>query len=130
MMSEHFYNPKEFSGEWIIPSVPRNDTSFKAQDYWQGRIWAPNNFLVYLGLQKQGLGEASTEMVKKSKDLLLKNWIANRYVCENYNANTGLGADKSAASDPFYHWGALLGFMGFIENGMVANPWQKLSKSR
>jgi neutral trehalase len=120
MMKEHFYNPQEFYGEWMMPSVPRNDTCFKAQNYWQGRIWAPLNFLVYLGLRKHNLLEAKNELVTKSKTLLLKNWMANQYVCENYNALTGIGAEKGTASDPFYHWGALLGFMEFIENGQVA----------
>ena len=128
MMKEHFYNPEEFYGEWMLPSVPRNDTSFAKQDYWQGRIWAPLNFLVYLGLRKHNLTEPKNELVKKSKDLLLKNWLSNRYVCENYNTLTGVGAEKGTASDPFYHWGALLGFMDFIEAGYVAAPEKPLPK--
>ena len=122
MMKEHFYNPEEFYGEWMIPSVPRNDSTFKAQDYWQGRVWAPLNFLVYLGLRKHNLEAPKTELVAKSKALLLKNWNENHYVCENYNTITGIGAEKGTASDPFYHWGALLGFMEFIEEGIVASP--------
>ena len=126
MMKEHFYNPDEFYGEWILPSVPRNDTAFKEQNYWQGRIWAPLNFLVYLGLRKHNLTDAKNELVSKSKSLLMKNWTASRYVCENYNAITGIGAEKETASDPFYHWGALLGFMKFIESGEVEAPEKKL----
>jgi putative isomerase len=126
MMKEHFYNPDEFYGEWIIPSVPRNDTSFKAQDYWQGRVWAPLNFLVYLGLRKHNLTAPKNDLVTKSKALLLKNWTENHYVCENYNALTGIGAEKGTASDPFYHWGALLGFMNFIEKGIVEAPEKPL----
>jgi len=126
MMKEHFYNLKEFYGEWMIPSVPRNDTAFKEQNYWQGRIWAPLNFLVYLGLRKHSLVDAKIELVTKSKALLLKNWTENHYVCENYNAITGMGAEKGTASDPFYHWGALLGFMEFIEKGIVEAPEKPL----
>ena len=122
MMKEHFYNSDEFYGEWIIPSVPRNDSNFSKQDYWQGRIWAPLNFLVYLGLRKHNLIAPKEELVTKSKSLLLKNWNANQYVCENYNALTGIGAEKGTASDPFYHWGALLGFIDFIEKGIVEAP--------
>lgn len=122
MMKEHFYNTNEFYGEWIIPSVPRNDTAFKEQNYWQGRIWAPLNFLVYLGLRKHNLVAAQNDLVTKSKTLLLKNWSENNYVCENYNAITGIGAEKGTASDPFYHWGALLGFMNLIEKGIVEAP--------
>jgi putative isomerase len=126
MMKEHFYNTNEFYGEWIIPSVPRNDTAFKEQNYWQGRVWAPLNFLVYLGLRKHNLVAAQIDLVTKSKALLLKNWTENHYVCENYNAITGIGAEKGTASDPFYHWGALLGFMNLIEEGVVEAPEKPL----
>lgn len=36
----------------------------------------------------------------------------------NYNATTGEG-DDSVRSDKFYHWGALLGYITLIENGVV-----------
>ncbi|HEV8083957.1 MAG TPA: trehalase family glycosidase [Chitinophagaceae bacterium] len=127
MMKEHFYNHDEFYGDWMLPSVPRNDTCFKEQNYWRGRVWAPLNFLVYLGLRKHNLVDAKNDLVTKSKKLLLKNWTDNHYVCENYNALTGVGAEKDTASDPFYHWGALLGFMDLIETGKVEAPEQPLN---
>ena len=37
-------------------------------------------------------------------------------IYENYNAMTGQGDDVTNA-DSFYHWGALLTFMSFIERG-------------
>ncbi len=126
MIKEHFFNPDEFFGEWMLPSVPRNDTSFKAQNYWQGRIWAPLNFLVYLGLRKHHLDEASKVLLEKSGALLLKNWKTDHLVCENYNAITGRGGEQGVNSDPFYFWGALLGFMKFIDKGYVEAPEHNL----
>lgn len=29
MIKEHFYNPNEFYGDWMLPSVPKNGTSFE-----------------------------------------------------------------------------------------------------
>jgi putative isomerase len=126
MMREHFYNTEEFYGEWMLPSVPRNDTSFGKQNYWQGRIWGPLNFLVYIGLRKQHLKTAQADLAARSKALLLKNWTEHHYVCENYNAITGEGSETGASSDPFYHWGALLGMMEFIEQGQVPAPEEPL----
>jgi hypothetical protein len=51
MMKEHFSNPEEFWGEYMIPSIARNDEAFADNTYWRGRIWAPMNFLVYLGIR-------------------------------------------------------------------------------
>ncbi|MBT2659027.1 hypothetical protein J7E81_28045 [Bacillus sp. ISL-18] len=126
MINEHFFNPEEFFGEWIIPSISRNDPSYPDQDYWRGRIWAPMNFLVYLGLRNYQLPEAQKILAEKSKDLLLKEWLKHGHVHENYNADTGEGCDKNN-SDRFYHWGALLGIIPLIEEGYLAGPERELS---
>ena len=116
MIKEHFYNPNEFYGEYIMPSIARNDPAFKDNYYWRGRIWGPMNFLVYLGMTNYDLKDARTELINKSKNLLMKNWKENGGVYENYNATDGKGYDVGS-SDGFYHWGALLTFMEFIEKG-------------
>jgi glycogen debranching enzyme len=114
MISEHFFNPNEFWGEWIMPSIARNDPAYADQDYWRGRIWAPMNFLVYLGIRKYNLPQARTAIVEKSKALLLKEWRQHGHVHENYCADTGEGCNK-ANSDPFYHWGGLLGLIALLD---------------
>jgi putative isomerase len=121
MMNEHFYNPLEFWGEWIIPATPRNDPSFHDQDYWRGRIWGPMNFLVYLGLRNYDVPQARKDMAEKSVSLLLKEWLEKGHVHENFNGSTGEGCDK-ANSDAFYHWGGLLGMIGLIEAGYMPAP--------
>ena len=127
MMKEHFYNPEEFWGKYIMPSIARNDSAFKDNIYWRGRIWAPMNFLVYLGIRNYDLPMAQKDMVEKSKNLLLKSWLEENHVYENYNSTTGQG-DDSGMSDKFYHWGALLGFMDMIEEGDVPSPQVSLSR--
>ncbi|GHV09902.1 hypothetical protein FACS1894162_1650 [Bacteroidia bacterium] len=116
MISEHLLNPEEFWGEWVIPATPRNDPAFKDNFYWRGRIWAPMNFLVYLGLRNYNLPAARTALSEKSENLLLNSWLERGYVFENFNATTGVG-DDYPNSDKFYHWGGLLGFISLIENG-------------
>lgn len=114
MVHEHLMNPAEFWGEWVLPSIARNDPAFREQNYWRGRIWGPTNYLVYRGLTRYDLPEARGALVDKSGDLFLKEWRERRHIHENYNAISGEG-DDVGSSDRFYHWGALLGYMRLLE---------------
>ncbi len=114
MVSRHLLNPAEFWGEWVIPSIARNDPAFPDQNYWRGRIWGPMNYLVYLGLRNYDLPQARSALAEKSYALFLKEWREHGHVHENYNAILGTGDDVSS-SDRFYHWGALLGYMKYLE---------------
>ena len=126
MIAEHFDNPDEFWGDWIMPSIARSDPAYPDQDYWRGRIWGPMNFLVYLALRNYDLPQARADLVAKSKQLLLKEWLERGHVHENYCANTGEGCDKPN-SDAFYHWGGLLGLIAFIEEGYLEGPETPIS---
>jgi neutral trehalase len=111
MMEEHLLNPAEFWGDYVIPSVSRRDYAFYEQHYWRGRIWAPLNYLVYKALKAAGLMKEAKLLGEKSAQLFLKEWNEHRHVHENYSAVDGMGC-SARQSDAFYHWGALLAFMG------------------
>ncbi len=119
MMEKHLLNPKEFWGEWVIPSIARDDPAFNDQDYWRGRIWGPMNYLVYLGLRNYDDAKVRQEFAEKSYALFLKEWKEKGHVHENYNAMLGTGDDVSS-SDRFYHWGALLGYVEYMEQNAQA----------
>ncbi len=125
MIEKHLLNSDEFWGQWVIPSIARNDPAFHDQNYWRGRIWGPMNFLVYLGLLNYDDPATRREFAQKSYDLFLKEWREKGHVHENYNALTGSG-DDVASSDRFYHWGALLGYIEYLEQ----NPEQKQKQER
>lgn len=115
MIEEHFYNPEEFWGDFILPSIARNDPGYTGRDYWRGGIWAPMNFLVYLGLRHYDLPRARADLADRSLHLLMKNWEARSQVLENYHAETG--GHPGYRSEYFYNWGALLGMINLIEHG-------------
>jgi hypothetical protein len=116
MIEKHLLNPNEFWGQWIIPSIARDDPAFHDQNYWRGRIWGPMNYLVYLGLENYDDAKTRKEFAQKSYDLFLKEWTEKGHVHENYNAILGTGDDVTN-SDRFYHWGALLGYVEYLEEG-------------
>lgn len=121
MVREHLLNPAEFQGEYVIPSISRNDPGFKDQNYWRGRIWGPMNYLVYLGLRNYDMPDVRAQFAAKSLNLFLKNWRGKGQVCENYNAMIGV-CDDVRSSDRFYHWGALLGLIDEMEKQPSTRP--------
>jgi neutral trehalase len=114
MVRDHFYNTEEFWGQYILPSVARNDPSYTGMDYWRGSIWAPMNFLVYMGFRNYDLPSARRDLALKSRNLLLEEWGRNRWVRENYHAETGM--NPGTRSEHMYHWGALLGMIDLMEH--------------
>ena len=48
---------------------------------------------------------------------MMVEWTENRHVHENLNATTAHGRDV-VNSNPFYHWGALTGMIGLMEDGL------------
>lgn len=116
--NEHYYNRKEFYGDWMLPSIARNDSAYFDQEYWRGRVWAPLNFLVYLALTRTQLEDVRHDLAQKSAELFMKEWTEHRHVHENYSAITGDGCD-SGNSDKFYHWGALLCVIAMADAGYI-----------
>jgi hypothetical protein len=114
LVAEHLLNPAEFWGESVIPSISRDDPAYRDQAYWRGRIWGPMNFLVYEGLRRAGFREAAHEVADKSVRLFRGEWEGEGHIHENYNADTGDG-DDVRYSEPVYHWGALLAYIGLEE---------------
>lgn len=125
MADEHYYNPEEFYGDWMMPSIARNDPAFHDQNYWRGRVWAPLNFLVYLALINTDLDDVRKDLAEKSTKIFMKEWTEHRHVHENYNSMTGEGCDVGN-SDKFYHWGALLCVIGLAEAGFIPDFGKKL----
>ena len=118
MIEEHYRNPEEFYGEFMLPSIARNDSAYGDQDYWRGRIWAPMNFLAYMAMRRHHLDWACADLAEKSRKLMMNEWLEHGHIHENYNAETGSGCDVQN-SDKFYHWGALLAVVALIEAGKL-----------
>lgn len=40
-----FYDPTKFAGEWIIPTISRDDHVFPQQHYWRGKVWGADQLV-------------------------------------------------------------------------------------
>lgn len=127
-MLNHFYIEDELGGEYILPSIARNDILFEKQRYWKGAIWPPLNFLTYLSFREAGFKEAASELAEKSLKMFISEWKRKGYVSENYSAITGTGDDPRLSSDRFHSWGSLFGIMSFMEADFLPPFEKKLDK--
>ena len=104
------YREDKFWLPWILPTVTKDDPVWHEQVYWHGHIWAPANYIVWLGMQKYADGEHKAEFARRSVSLFMRNWNERRVNCENYNSTDGTCGDE-----PHYSWGALLNLIGLEE---------------
>jgi len=117
-MIRHLQNSKEFWGEYVIPTISRDDPAFPDQEYWRGTVWPPTNYLVYQGLKAYGFDAIASEFAKKSLTLFLRTW-ENFQICpENFDSRTGEPKGRRYQS-----WGPLFALIA-IEDYMDINPWE------
>ncbi|MFB0565415.1 MAG: amylo-alpha-1,6-glucosidase [Candidatus Aminicenantaceae bacterium] len=117
-MLKHLLDPKEFWGDYVIPSISRDDPAFKDQQYWRGTIWPPTNYLVYQGLKAYGYDVVASEFAKRSSALFLRSW-ENFQICpENYDSRTGQAGGQRHQS-----WGPLFALIA-LEEYLDFTPWE------
>lgn len=117
-MLRHLLDINKFWGEYILPTISRDDSTFNDQQYWRGTIWPPTNYLVYQGLKAYGLDAVASEYAKKSVSLFLQSWENLQLCPENYDSRTG-----EAGGQRFQSWGPLLALIG-IEEYIDFTPWE------
>lgn len=115
-----FYDPRKFAGEWILPTISRDDPMYPRQDYWRGKVWGPINWLVYQGFKIHEWDHEARMLAESSAKMFLKPWRERGECHENFLSTTGQGS-----SDPHYTWGALMVLIA-IEEYVDANPWHGL----
>jgi hypothetical protein len=118
LLVRHLLNPKEFWGEYILPSISRDDPMFKQQQYWRGTIWPPTNYLVYQGLKAYGFDAVATEYAQKSLSLFLRSWQNFQLCPENFDSRTG-----EAGGQRYQSWGPLFALIA-VEEYLDFTPWE------
>jgi len=117
-MIKHLLNPKEFWGDYVIPTISRDDPAYKDQQYWRGTIWPPTNYLVYQGLKANEFDAEASEFAKRSSALFLRSW-ENFQICpENYDSRTG-----EAGGQRYQSWGPLFALIA-LEEYLDFTPWE------
>jgi hypothetical protein len=119
-MLEHLLDPKQFWGDYVVPSISRDDPAFRPenQQYWRGTIWPPTNYLIYQGLKAYGFDAVASEFAKKSSEMFLRTWTNFGLCPENFDSLTG-----EAGGQRYQSWGPLFA-LNAIEEYLDFTPWE------
>jgi hypothetical protein len=118
LLVRHLLNENEFWGEYVIPTISRDDPAFKDQQYWRGSIWPPVNYLIYQGLKAYGFDAVASEFAKKSANLFMRSWDNFQICPENFDARIG-----EAGGRRFQSWGPLFVLIA-LEEYLDFTPWE------
>ncbi len=123
LVRKHLLNPKEFWGDFVIPSISRDDPAFldpgnPSRQDWRGAIRPATNYLVYQGLKNYGFDAEASEFARKSAGLALNAWKNFQLSPEGYHPLSG-----EAAGLRFHSLGSLFALMA-VEEYLDFTPWE------
>ena len=62
----HLTDPKTFYRKHPVPSIPADHEKYQADGrYWQGGVWAPTNYMIIKGLQRNGFHSLAFDLATK-----------------------------------------------------------------
>ena len=108
-MLDTLCDPARFRGDWVLPTISRDDPAFADQQYWRGSIWPPMNYLVLQGLRRYGFDDLASELAWKGAAMFLADRRRTGFCRENFDARTGEGRGRR-----FQSWGTLFA-LGALE---------------
>jgi glycogen debranching enzyme len=82
---DHLTNPDMFWGEYVLPTVARNDATYDPSTMWRGPVWLNINYFFIEALHQVGEIELAHELRRKSLDLIMNQ----PSIYEFYNAESG-----------------------------------------
>jgi hypothetical protein len=128
LVEDHLLDPEEFWGEYVIPSVARNDPAYcsggpvhprsahfkffsgyddkGAPEEWKGAAWPPMNFTVYEGLKRYGFDREAGELAARSTAMYLNAYDRDGWFPESFDPEPGQSIMDSAVDTAWrtYSW--------------------------
>ncbi len=88
----HLTDPSEFWGEYILPTVARNDPKYDPETMWRGPVWVNINYFFIEALRQVREYELARTLRRKTLELVMNQ----SGIYEYYNAETGQPPEAAA----------------------------------
>jgi hypothetical protein len=120
---------KKFWGEYPLPGISRDDPAFAPGGPGRGAIWAPMNYMVYLGLKRYGYHAEAAELARKNLAIAQSAFGKFRKYDDQFSSVDGKPLDErsspeDAAQQPYFFG---LAIWPAVEETLSADPWAGLS---
>jgi Mannosylglycerate hydrolase MGH1-like glycoside hydrolase domain len=95
-MLKRLLDPRQFWGDYVIPSISRDDPAFRpdSQQSWRGAVRPSANYLVYQGLKAYHLDAVASEFAQKSAEMFMRSWDSFGLSPEAFDSLTGAAAGQ------------------------------------
>jgi glycogen debranching enzyme len=107
---QHLVEPTEFGGDFVIPTVARNDPHYDPETMWRGPVWANINYFFIEALKQVGKTDLANEIREKTLDLIMQH----PSIYEYYHAENG---NPPASAANIFGWTAAV----FIDLALQAS---------
>lgn len=122
-------DPKKFWGEYPLPAISRDDPAFAAGGPGRGAIWAPMNYLVYLGLKRYGYHAEAAELARKSLAIARSASEKSGRYDDQFSGVDGRPIGERSGAEGDWQRTYFFGLMTWpaVEEAFNADPWAGLS---
>lgn len=124
----HLDNEAEFKRPCRVPSLSADHPAYvkNGGDYWRGAIWAPTNYMVLKGLEKNGYEKMAHEIACNCLDNVVKVFSDTHTLWENYAPEAA--HQGSPAKDAFVGWSGLFPISIMMEYVFGIRPYAREKK--
>ncbi|GLY88796.1 amylo-alpha-1,6-glucosidase [Actinoallomurus iriomotensis] len=146
LVADHLLDPEEFWGDYVIPSVARDDPTYcsggpvhprskhfkfftkyndgTAPEQWKGAAWPPMNFTVYEGLKRYGFDREAGEFAARSTRMYLDAYDRDGWFPESFDPEPDQPIMDSAVDTAWrtYSWSNAMAIQA-IHELLSDDPW-------
>lgn len=123
----HLDNEAEFKRPCRVPSLSADHPAYReGGDYWRGSIWAPTNYMILKGLEKNGYEALAYDIARNCLDNVIATFKETGTLWENY-APEYVGKGERA-KDAFVGWSGLFPISILFEYVFGIRPFAKEKK--